>query len=69
MQIFLVFTKEVIEKSKVLEVNLVKNQKVWSYKNPSISLEVDDSFEYWLYVEVNGVGYVKTETIKVQGSY
>jgi hypothetical protein len=61
------FSRNVEGNTKLLEVDMSRNNKNWLYDNQNIVLSENDSFECWFYVEVNSIGYYKSEIVQVQG--
>lgn len=41
----------------------------WLYEELNVQLNGNDSFEYWLFVENNNLGYVTNGVIKIGGLF
>lgn len=41
----------------------------WIYEELNVQLNGNDSFEYWLFVENNNLGYVTNGVIKIGGLF
>lgn len=68
VQLFAIFSRTVINNSKHLEADLIKNDNgFWVYENRDIQISKGDTVEYWVFVENGNVGYMVNDLYTVQG--
>lgn len=65
---FIIFSRALWNNTKSLENAMIKDENgVWLYEELNVQLNGNDSFEYWLFVENNNLGYVTNGVIRIGG--